>query len=166
MKTKTKTKLKREVTINPDSRLYVIPSDGGYTCHGFDVVERLISRLEAEGLAVAPPLLKPVGTVDPSAVVGTLERYAYYRALCGEGAARNALTGWRSSAELTPELVGKEGRRVEITHRWKSGETETIRFQVGKSSGWLPCHLRLARRGVSGGPAVCLGEILSARTIS
>jgi hypothetical protein len=158
--------LKKEITVNAEQRLYVIPYASGYTCHGFDVVERLAAHLIAEGLAVPPPLLRPIGTVDPSAAVGTPERYAYYRALCGEGAARNALTGWRSTAELTPELVGKEGNRVEVVHRWESGDTETTRFQVGKSSGWMPCHLQLARRGVSGGPAICLGDILSVRVIS
>lgn len=157
---------KTEVTANQESRLYIIPCGKGYTCHGFDVVERLITHLTSEGLTVAPPLIKPFGTVDPSAPVGTPERYAYYRALCGEGAARNALTGWRSTAELTPEFIGKEGKRVEVTHQWESGEVETERFQVGKSTGWMPCHLQLARRGVSGGPSVCLGKILSVRVIS
>ena len=133
--------MKTEVTTNPGQRLYVIPCGNGYSCHGFDVVERLVQRLTAEGLP-APENPAPVGTV---------ERYVQYRALCETGRERNARTGWRSSAELTPELVGKEGKRVEVLHRWPdSGEVETVRFQVGKSTGWMPCHLALARRGVSG----------------
>lgn len=162
----TTTEPQNTVTVNHDQRLYVIPSGKGYSCYGFDVVERLIAHLTSEGLTIAPPLLKPIGTIDPSAAVGTAERYAYYRALCNEGAARNALNGWRSTAELTPELIGKEGRRVEVTHQWRDGETETIRFQVGRSSGWMPCHLQLTRRGVSGGPAACLGKIISVRVIN
>ena len=146
----------RPVTINSESRLYVIPCNAGYTCHGFDVVERLISSLVAEGRP-AP--------IDP-APVGTPERYAQYRELCNLAELEFRITGKRSSAKLTPELIGKEGKRVEVRHRWKSGEEETIRFQVGKSTGWMPCHLQLARRGVSGGSAVCLGEILSVRIIS
>jgi len=43
---------KNEITTNSEPRLYVIPCGGGYTCHGFDVVERLISRLTGEGLTV------------------------------------------------------------------------------------------------------------------
>lgn len=156
----------RPVTSNPQQRLYAIPcAGGGFTCHGFDVVERLIAALIREGLTVAPPLCKPIGTVDPSAAVGTPERYAYYSALCGEGSARNALSGWRSAAELTPALIGMEGRRVEVRHRWKSGEEETVRFNVGKSTGWMPCHLQIHNSRAHGGPAVCLGEILSVRVI-
>lgn len=143
------------VTVNHDQRLYVIPSGNGYSCHGFDVVERLISHLIKEGLT--PPQV--------AAEVGTAERYAQYHTLCAEGYTKSR-SGWKSTAELTPELVGKEGRCVEVAHQWRDGETETVRFQVGRSSGWMPCHLQLTQRGVSGGPAVCLGKILSVRVIN
>jgi hypothetical protein len=143
------------VTANHKQRLYVIPTtQGGFSCHGFDVVEKLISRLVAEGLT-PPPF---------AAEVGTAERYEQYRTLCAEGCKKSA-SGWKSTAELTPELIGKEGRRVEVTHQWRDGEAETVRFQVSRSTGWMPCHLQLARRGVSGGPAVCLGKILSVRIV-
>lgn len=152
----TTTAAPRPVTVNPTQRLYIIPcGGGGHSCHGFDVVERLISRLSGEGIAC--PL--------PPAPVGTPERYAQYREMCQTGADRNRATGWRSSAELTPELIGKEGKRVEVTHRWESGERETTRFYVGKSTGWMPCHLEIARRNSSGGPAVCFGTIESVRVI-
>ena len=156
---------KTEITVNESARLYVSPCGSGHTYHGFDVVERLISRLTAEGLQIAPPLIRPIGNIDPHSKPGTVERYQYYRALCNEGNARNALSGWRSAAALTPELIGREGRRVEITHQWESGETETVRFKVGKSTGWMPCHLQLANSRSHGGPAVCLGKILSIRNL-
>jgi hypothetical protein len=147
---------KKEITVNPEQRLYVIPTAGGYTCHGFDVVEKLIAGLIKEGRP-APRNAAPVGTP---------ERYAQYRETVNYAELEFRATGKRSAVQLTPELVGKEGRRVEVVHQWKSGETETARFQVGKSSGWMPCHLQLARRGVSSGPAVCLGKILSVRVIA
>ena len=144
------------ITVNHNERLYVIHCKGGYSCHGFDVVERLISRLTAEGLT--PPLI--------AAEIGTPERYEQYRTLCAEGREKSAGGKWKSTAELTPELIGKEGRHVEVTHQWKDGEKETVRFQVGRSTGWMPCHLQLARRDDTGGFAVCLGKILSVRVIN
>lgn len=156
MKTKTPA-APRPVTANPDTRLYVIPhGSSGWTCHGFDVVERLMAALIAEGRP-APH--------DP-APVGTPERYAQYRELVNYAELEFRTTRKRSAAELTPELIGYEGKRVEVTHRWpESGRVETTRFQVGKSTGWMPCHLQLARATSHGGPAVCLGKIESVRVI-
>lgn len=59
-------------------------------------------------------------------------------------------TGERSTAGLTPQLIGMEGARVEVVD--KHGETR--RFWVGRSTGWIPCHLEIARTNSSGGPAV------------
>lgn len=65
--------------------------------------------------------------------------------------------GFRDESELTPDLVGLEGWRVLAT-RWERdeigtfiGEGETVRFYVGKSTGWKPCHLEIARRDSMGG---------------
>ncbi len=146
----------RPVTVNPESRLYVIPCGKGYSCHGFDVVERLIAALVAEGRP-APQTPAPIGTP---------ERYAQYRELCNLAELEFRITGKRSSAELTPELIGKEGKRVEVVHTWPSGNRETVRFKVGKSTGWMPYHLQLANVRSHGGPAVCLGKIESVRVIS
>lgn len=52
--------------------------------------------------------------------------------------------------EVAPQLVGLEGRRVEVVDAYG----ETRRFTVGRSSGWMPCHLEIARRDSNGGPAV------------
>ena len=157
MKTKFAKKIApRPITVNPESRLYVTPCGNGYTCHGFDVVERLIAALVAEG--------RPAPT-NP-APVGTPERYGQYREICNLAELEFRTTGKRSAVELTPELIGKEGRRVEVTHQWESGEKETTRFKVGKSTGWMPCHTQLANVRSHGGPAVCLGKILSVRVIS
>lgn len=64
----------------------------------------------------------------------------------------NALTAgeraaMRSDAGLSPQLVGWEGWRVEVVTTYG----ETRRFIVGRSTGWIPCHLEIARRDSSGG---------------
>jgi len=46
----------------------------------------------------------------------------------------------RSTAGLSPQLIGLEGCRVETVSDM-TGEKE--RFWVGRSSGWQPCHVML-----------------------
>ena len=48
----------------------------------------------------------------------------------------------RSDAGLSPQLVGLEGWRVEVETNYESKR----RFIVGRSTGWVPCHIELARR--------------------
>ena len=55
----------------------------------------------------------------------------------------------RSDAELSPQLIGLEGWRVEVVT--ESGETR--RFIVGRSTGWIPCHIEISRRNALGGVA-------------
>jgi hypothetical protein len=55
----------------------------------------------------------------------------------------------RSDAGLTPQLVGLEGWRVEVETEYG----ETRRFIVGRSTGWVPIHLEIARRNCRGGMA-------------
>jgi hypothetical protein len=55
----------------------------------------------------------------------------------------------RDLSGLTPQLIGLERQRVEALTIYG----ETRRFIVGRSTGWRPCHLEIARRGDSGGPA-------------
>jgi len=45
----------------------------------------------------------------------------------------------RSDAGLTKQLVGLEGWRVEVVTTYG----ETRRFIVGRSTGWIPCHIEL-----------------------
>lgn len=56
----------------------------------------------------------------------------------------------RDLSALTPQLIGLEGWRVEVTHQ----DNTTRRFIVGRSTGWKPCHIEVARRDSSGGGAV------------
>jgi hypothetical protein len=52
-------------------------------------------------------------------------------------------------SDLSPQLTGLEGRRVEVT----TTEGQKRRFIVGRSTGWKPIHLELPRRDSSGGVA-------------
>lgn len=56
----------------------------------------------------------------------------------------------RHLSDLTPQLTGLEGWRVEVTDR--NGEKR--RFYVSRSTGWRPCHIELLRRDSMGGMAV------------
>lgn len=55
----------------------------------------------------------------------------------------------RDLTELSPQLCGLEGWRVEVITNYG----ETRRFIVGKSTGWIPCHLEVCNRRSHGGMA-------------
>ena len=128
------------ITVNEAQRLYVNPYGPGYSCYGFDVVERHIVGIRAWLGSEALP--------DDGNAVGTPGRFAYYQSLASQGAAHAKATGTRCEADLTPELKGLEGRRVEVAD--SDGKR---RFWVGKSTGWRPCHVEISRKNSTGGPA-------------
>lgn len=55
----------------------------------------------------------------------------------------------RSDAGLSPQLKGLEGWRVEVVTTYD----EKRRFIVGRSSGWVPCHIEMKLRTSRGGPS-------------
>jgi hypothetical protein len=62
----------------------------------------------------------------------------------------------RDESDLSPDLLGHEGWRVEVRDVTTTGEAEytTRRFYVGRSTGWRPCHLEVYnRRSTGGSPA-------------
>lgn len=136
------------VTFDIVQGLFVIPANGGYSCLGLEVCRQRAIKLAAE-LNTDVPACTP------------MELYHFYQTLLKKAADRNSQTGWRSKSELTPELIGYEGRRVEVIHEYKDGVRVADRFYVGKSMGFIPCHLSLKRRNSSDGEAVCLGRIIS-----
>ena len=136
--------------INREQRLYVLRCGGGYSCLGFDVCEDRKRRL-AEELGVTMNGHRP----------GTRAAYTEYERLVAQARERHERTGWRSESELTPQLRGMEGWRVEVVTNW--GERE--RFIVGKSTGFVPCHLALKRRDSSGGCAVVGAPFHSVRRL-
>ena len=128
-----------KVSINAEQRLYVIPCGDGFSCLGFDVAERK-RRAVLEWMSA--------GSSSPMEI-GTLEHYAAYASALERGAKFASSTGMRCPAELTTALIPFEGRRVEVTYP----DGEKSRFRVGKSTGWMPCHLEI-RGKADGGPAV------------
>ena len=55
----------------------------------------------------------------------------------------------RDHSGLSPQLVGLEGWRVEV----ETDYGEKRRFIVGRSTGWRPCSLEIARINSMGGRA-------------
>lgn len=147
----------REVTINAEQELYVIPCGDGYSCLGFDV---LISRYTA----IAAWLRKEGLQQDdlPRDARGSMRAYTAYRTLLDRAGAYCQRNKLRCPAELTPQLTGLEGKRVEVVDR----HGERRRFIVGKSTGWLPIHLEIARRNSSGGPAVTGAPFQTVRIVA
>lgn len=126
-------------SINHEQGLYVMPCGDGFTCYGFDVLDRK-ARAVAAWSKVIPPLATP----------GTVAHFEQCAAIMEHGAKYAARTGARCDAELTAQLIGLEGRRVEVV----DAHGERRRFIVGKSTGWMPCHIERANVRSSGGPAV------------
>ena len=123
-----------KVTINKESRLYVFHHGQYVTCLGFEVCRR-----EAVGLA------REMGEPAPHGRPGSMAYYNRYAAL----KERARKTGRRFACGLSPQLVGLEGRRVRVETMY--GETRN--FTVGRSTGWIPCHLEIANSRSYGGGA-------------
>jgi hypothetical protein len=138
--------------IDTDQGLYVIDSGTGYSCLGFAVAERKRQAV----------LVWADGVADGPYALGTPEHYEAYTQAMAIGLAHHLQTKERCPAELTPQLVGLEGKRVEVT---EPGE-KPRRFIVGKSTGWMPCHIERKRRDSSGGYAAMVGKDATVRVIA
>ena len=140
------------VKINRQQRLFVIPAgNDGFSCLGFDVCEQRLSGLATEMKVQPQPHRK-----------GTRSAYRAYQHLVELARQRNQATGWRSQSELTRELLGLEGKRVEVVDCWD----QKRRFYVGKSTGFIPCHLEISRRDSTGGCAVMGAPFKSLRVVA
>jgi hypothetical protein len=130
----------KQVTLNMEQRLYVIPCGDGYTCLGFAVCKNWTLGYAAWlGVTLPSPM--------PHASLEAYEMYANLQYHAGE---RARATGQRCPLHLCEQLNGLEGKRVEVVDAYG----ERRRFYVGKSTGWAPCHLEIARKNSTGGPAV------------
>lgn len=136
--------------------LYVIKTSSGYSCLGFDVLEKRYKALHAELLQLGDSSL-----VEFPEEYGTIERYAQYQRLLDHARAFHARTGHRFACELVPQLIGLEGKRVELTYP----NGEKTRFNVGKSMGWIPVHLEIKTKRSSGGCAVYFPEGTKVRIV-
>lgn len=143
------------VTSNAAERLFVIPAGDGYTCLGFYVCEDMSKR-------IADWIISNGGKyIPPEQPAGTLEAYERYQALCGIANELCRDLHIRCDIALTPQLIGLEGRRVEVTDNYD----QTRRFIVGKSAGWMPCHLELKTSRSTGGGAVTGAPFQNVRVI-
>lgn len=145
-------------SINSEQRLYVIECGSGYTCLGFDVAEQRLQDV----LAWLPNDMRPNAPASDRIPTGTQKHYAYYRRVMDAGAEYAAKTKTRCPALLTPELIGLEGKRVEVT----TPTGDKSRFYVGKSTGWLPIHLEIKRRNSSGGGGAYVPKGASVRVVA
>ena len=126
------------VTLNNKQQLYVIPAGKGFSCLGFEVLYKRATALAAE-------LNTPFHSE-----IGTMNAYNDYMELIETTRQRYIKNGIRSKTQLSPQLIGLEGKRVEVVD---NNETKPRRFIVGKSTGFIPCHLEISRKNSSGGSA-------------
>ena len=143
---------KRETIINSIQELYSIPEGTGYVALGFDVCLKRIKGYAAElGLDADPANMER----------GSLAAYQYYKSLTHALYERHRKTGQLCNAELTPQLIDLEGKRVEVVDCHGNKRS----FWVGKSTGWIPIHLELKLRTSSGGGAVTGAPFKSVRIL-
>jgi len=126
--------------LNKEQRLFVFHSGKYFSCLGFDVLEKRFNSLSIE-----------LNYTQKSKRSGTLTRYKEYCKLLKIASDKHKQTGWKSKSELIPEFIGNEGKRVEVVTSWG----EVNRFIIGKSTGFIPCHLEIKKSNSTGGSSVC-----------
>lgn len=142
------------IKIDTREKLYTFKCGGGYSCLGFEVLERRCVALSCELVSLGYSLEIP-------AIMGSAERFGQYRERQELARLHHLRTGYRFHCELTKALVGLEGRRVEVTHL----DGRKVRFQVGKSTGWIPCHLAIHNSRSTGGMPADVPEGATIRII-
>lgn len=136
------------VTPRPDYGIggsYVIEHEGGYSTLGFDNALDRLERYSLDYWMDGEKTDELMARMHPQR--GSMEVYREMRKFERLLAKRAVETGERAVADLSPQLVGLEGCRVEAVTEYD----ETRRFIVGKSTGPIPCHLEIKRRDSSGG---------------
>ena len=125
------------VTLNPDGTLYIVNKSAYY---GVDHADRNIR-------AVSAWMNIPTDNIPEK---GTPEHYHYYKMIMNKGAEHAHKNNVKCEHHLkTSQLHGLLGRRVEVVTMYG----ETRRFNVGKSTGWMPCYLEVENARTRGGCA-------------
>jgi hypothetical protein len=139
------------VEINNEQRVYVLTAvKNHFSCLGFEVVIKRTKALATE--------------MNEKFCAKKLGSKSAYKELCRLvkiARRKNELTGWRSQTELYKPFINHEGKRVEVEFNW--GEKE--RFYIGKSTGFIPCHLIIKKSNSIGGAALLSDSIKSYRFI-
>jgi hypothetical protein len=125
-------------TIDHKEKLYVYRVNKGYGTIGFSYAAR-----EARAAAELTGHKYNYAQIE----AGTEAGFNEYQLALEQGREANARTGRRAEGALTKQLIGLEGKRVEVVDSYG----ETRRFIVGKSTGWMPIHLEIHNRSSSGG---------------
>lgn len=144
-----------EININTDRELYIITEGHHTTCLGFHVVADK-SRKMVKWLKDNDVYEKEYSDI------GTIEAYDHYQHLLNVVRDLCHTRSIRCDIDLCEQLVGKEGKTVEIIDKYN----ETRRFIVGKSTGWIPCHLEIDSRHSDGGFAVTGDPFKSVKVLS
>jgi len=131
--------LKTLERIDKENKLYCIKSGNGYSCYGFEQLYSMTNKLANE--------LKRNDLVPLSK--GTKVTFSKYNKLLEIARNKFEKEHYRCSSGLHPQLIGLEGKRVEVTN---NGEKQ--RFWVGRSTGWIPCHLMILKSNSRGGLSV------------
>jgi hypothetical protein len=138
--------MNRKISVNLEQRLYVIPLKSGrrkgFTCLGFeyafDKASAVARWLTERGESVSFPEFRSVGTANG---------YRDFMAVMNAAKLHYQQTKEHCPIDLCPQLIGLEGKRVEVV----DGYGDKRRFYVGKSTGYVPCHLEIARDDSTGG---------------
>lgn len=144
----------KTVTINVSQKLFVIPCGEGFTCFGFDNCFNYTQDIARE---LARPDLEPKENER-----GTLLAYKAYERAVEFAKKEFDRTKKPLTCGLTPQLIGLEGKRVEVKDKYG----ETRQFNVGKSTGWIPCHLELEKKRSTGGESVTGAPFDSVKIVS
>jgi len=138
--------------INWGTCQYVTKEAHGFSCLGFDVLERRGNRLAKE-LGVR---------INFTEIPNGEYKYNKFSQLEDLAHKRFTETGCCCECELHPKFIPFMGERVETI--FENGEKE--RFRVGRSTGWIPCLLRLHNsRSRSGGTIDRDEKVLSVRQV-
>lgn len=156
-------------SINKDQKVYVIRCGAGYSCQGFDYLHNqahaVLSWLKEEGRAAEMVLGAQridVLRLEIPERKGTKKHFNACNKVIEAGSVYARHSRRQCLANLTPQLSGLVGRRVEVIDR----HGEKRRFIVGRSSGWMPCHLEIARRDSSGGMSVTGAPFKSVKVVA
>lgn len=140
--------MERNVKLAVNYSCYVIVGEHGTSCLGFDnaldQAERIAVELVGRGALPESYIGRELDALKMQR--GSIEAYDGLMNLRDLLRRTCETEGDQAVADLTPQLIGLEGHRVEV-----SEGGETWRFIVGKSTGWLPCHLELKRIDSTGG---------------
>lgn len=152
--------------IDHERKLYVFREVGGYSCRGFEMLDKQARRVAS--WLVGQPDAQKTGAADAARTwlaeldrnpPGSEDHFEICANILERAQIHSSVFG-RCEADLVPSLIGLEGRRVEATIHG-----ERRRFRVGRSTGWLPCHLACHNVRSHGGDAINPDSIQDVRIV-